>query len=86
MGGLLYEYVADQHGDALCRFSLFSEVGQPYQLCFAEFHQNFQVEGLVDYGNSWPFVADKLEGMKNPGWTYSQGQKGRTKKRKDKDV
>jgi hypothetical protein len=58
--GLFYEYVATRtEQNPICRFSLFSEVGRPYQHAFLEFFEKNEVEaGAVEYANH-PWYADK---------------------------
>lgn len=68
-GALRYEYrlvYSDRGGPCSCAFSLFSEVGEPYQEAFKKFFEGEttytgKVNGLVDHGNEWPYISDRFE-------------------------
>lgn len=61
-GAATFEYWADRtQGAPLCSFTLFCEVGAPYQPLFDSFFAKWKVVGTVDYGNERPYIADKLE-------------------------
>lgn len=58
LGGLTYCYRATRtDGKPWCAFSLFCEVGAPYQPLFQGFFEKFTVEGTVSYAGS-PHLAD----------------------------
>lgn len=58
LGGLTYRYRAtNTSGKPWCEFTLFCEVGAPYQPLFAEFFEKFTVEGRVGY-DECPYFAD----------------------------
>lgn len=58
LGGLTYRYRATRtSGKPWCEFTLFCEVGAPYQPLFAEFFEKFTVEGTVSYDDR-PHLAD----------------------------
>lgn len=60
-GAATYAYVADRSGEVGCGFTLFSEVGAPYQPLFEGFFEHYEITGVVDYGRTWPFVADLVK-------------------------
>ena len=61
-GAASYEYKVDTTDpEFTCCFTLFCEVGAPYQPLFARFFEKFKVVGKVNYGNARPYIADKVE-------------------------
>jgi hypothetical protein len=61
-GAATYDYLATQtSGSPRCTFTLFCEVGAPYQPLFTGFFEKFKVVGKVDYGNERPYISDKIE-------------------------
>lgn len=61
-GAATFEYKATRtSGAPVCSFTLFCEVGAPYQPLFAKFFDSYKITGVVDYGNVWPFVADLVK-------------------------
>lgn len=61
LGGLTYQYRATRtSGRPWCAFTLFGEVGEPYQHLFEPFFNQADVDGYVEYEN-WPYLADRLK-------------------------
>lgn len=58
-GGLRFRYTATNHGKVRCEFTLWSEVGQPYQRYFDEFHKLYELRSdPIEYPGP-PWLADR---------------------------
>jgi hypothetical protein len=58
-GAALYEY---GNKDIGFRFTLLSEVGQPFVPAFKQQLETrgWKIDGLVDHGNARPYISDKI--------------------------